>query len=132
MPDRGAHPYASQGTDRRASGARIEDHTLNDAPTPILLVSLLVLLIVIAFSSGTEVAMLSVNRYRIRHRAQAGERTREAARAAAAKAGRLARRQPRDPRSGERVRLGRRDHPRAAHRPPVRGAASGDRRSPSS
>ena len=44
-----------------------------DAPTLILLVSLFVLLIVIAFSSGTEVAMLSVNRYRIRNRAQKGE-----------------------------------------------------------
>jgi Mg2+/Co2+ transporter CorB len=48
---------------------------LDDAPTPILLISLLVLLIVIAFSSGTEVAMLSVNRYRIRHRAQSGQRS---------------------------------------------------------
>jgi len=48
---------------------------LDDAPTLILLVSLLVLLIVIAFSSGTEVAMLSVNRYRIRNRAQKGERS---------------------------------------------------------
>ena len=40
-----------------------------DAP---LLLALLVLLVIVAFSSGTEVAMLSVNRYRIRHRAQAG------------------------------------------------------------
>jgi Mg2+/Co2+ transporter CorB len=48
---------------------------LDDAPTPILLISLLVLLIVIGFSSGTEVAMLSVNRYRIRNRAQKGERS---------------------------------------------------------
>jgi Mg2+/Co2+ transporter CorB len=48
---------------------------LDDAPTLILLISLLVLLIVIAFSSGTEVAMLSVNRYRIRHRAQNGQRS---------------------------------------------------------
>jgi len=48
---------------------------LNDAPTVILLVSLLVLLVIIAFSSGTEVAMLSVNRYRIRTRAQNGERS---------------------------------------------------------
>ena len=48
---------------------------MDDAPTLILLISLLVLLIVIAFSSGTEVAMLSVNRYRIRHRAQKGERS---------------------------------------------------------
>lgn len=47
---------------------------MDDAPTLILLISLLVLLIVIAFSSGTEVAMLSVNRYRIRNRAQKGER----------------------------------------------------------
>jgi Mg2+/Co2+ transporter CorB len=53
--------------------AIVEEKALNDAPTLILLVSLLVLLIVIAFSSGTEVAMLSVNRYRIRHRAQNGQ-----------------------------------------------------------
>ena len=47
---------------------------MEDAPTPLLLLALLALLIVIAFSSGTEVAMLSVNRYRIRTRAVAGER----------------------------------------------------------
>lgn len=35
--------------------------------------ALLALLLVVAFSSGTEVAMLSVNRYRIRHRAQGGQ-----------------------------------------------------------
>jgi Mg2+/Co2+ transporter CorB len=44
------------------------------APTPLLLLVLLALLIIIAFSSGTEVAMLSVNRHRIRHRALQGER----------------------------------------------------------
>jgi Mg2+/Co2+ transporter CorB len=48
---------------------------LNDAPTSILVISLVALLVVIAFSSGTEVAMLSVNRYRVRHRAQSGQRT---------------------------------------------------------
>ncbi len=48
---------------------------MDDAPTLVLLISLLVLLMVIAFSSGTEVAMLSVNRYRIRNRAQKGERS---------------------------------------------------------
>ena len=48
---------------------------MNDAPTAILLISLLVLLVVIAFSSGTEVAMLSVNRYRVRTRAQGGLRS---------------------------------------------------------
>ncbi len=48
---------------------------MNDAPTTILLIALLVLLAIIAFSSGTEVAMLSVNRYRIRTRAQTGARS---------------------------------------------------------
>jgi Mg2+/Co2+ transporter CorB len=43
--------------------------------TAPLLVALLVLLLIVAFSSGTEVAMLSVNRFRIRHRAQAGSKT---------------------------------------------------------
>lgn len=47
---------------------------MNDAPSTFLLVTLLILLVVIAFSSGTEVAMLSVNRYRIRHLAQEGQR----------------------------------------------------------
>jgi Mg2+/Co2+ transporter CorB len=45
---------------------------LNLTSTPPLLVTLLVLLVIVAFSSGTEVAMLSVNRYRIRHRASTG------------------------------------------------------------
>jgi len=45
---------------------------LNLASTPPLLGTLLVLLVIVAFSSGTEVAMLSVNRYRIRHRASTG------------------------------------------------------------
>jgi Mg2+/Co2+ transporter CorB len=40
----------------------------------VLVSCLIGLLAVIAFSSGTEVAMLSVNRYRIRHRAQSGQR----------------------------------------------------------
>jgi Mg2+/Co2+ transporter CorB len=44
------------------------------APTLVLLLVLVALLVVIAFSSGTEVAMLAVNRYRIRHRATQGER----------------------------------------------------------
>jgi Mg2+/Co2+ transporter CorB len=44
------------------------------SPTPLLF-ALLLLLVVVAFSSGTEVAMLSVNRYRVRHRAQSGSAT---------------------------------------------------------
>jgi Mg2+/Co2+ transporter CorB len=46
---------------------------LSDATTPVLLLLLVALLSVIAFSAGTEVAMLSVNRYRVRHRAQRGQ-----------------------------------------------------------
>lgn len=48
---------------------------MEDAPTAVLIISLVLLLISIAFSSGTEVAMLSVNRYRVRNRAEKGERT---------------------------------------------------------
>ena len=47
---------------------------MNDARTDLLLLLLLGLLAIIAFSSGTEVAMLSVNRYRLRHRAKSGQR----------------------------------------------------------
>jgi Mg2+/Co2+ transporter CorB len=46
---------------------------VDKAPTIALSLILLGLLLIIAFSSGTEVAMLSVNRYRIRHRANQGE-----------------------------------------------------------
>lgn len=46
---------------------------METTPTPLLVIALLALLAVIAFSSGTEVAMLSVNRFRIRHRAAANE-----------------------------------------------------------
>jgi Mg2+/Co2+ transporter CorB len=42
--------------------------------TTILVLALVGLLLIVAFSSGTEVAMLSVNRFRIRHRAQSGNR----------------------------------------------------------
>ena len=48
---------------------------MDTAPSTTLLLALLVLLVVIAFSSGTEVAMLSLNRYRIRHKAQSGHST---------------------------------------------------------
>ena len=48
---------------------------MNLASTTPLLLTLFVLLVIVAFSSGTEVAMLSVNRYRIRHRAEGGSGT---------------------------------------------------------
>jgi Mg2+/Co2+ transporter CorB len=47
---------------------------VDKTPSIVLVLILLGLLLVIAFSSGTEVAMLSVNRYRIRHRANLGDR----------------------------------------------------------
>ena len=51
---------------------------MQNAPSWILIVSLVVLLLLIAFSSGTEVAMLSANRYKIRAAAKAGKRTAKA------------------------------------------------------
>jgi Mg2+/Co2+ transporter CorB len=48
---------------------------LDTAPSTTLLFALLALLVIIAFSSGTEVAMLSLNRYRIRHKAKSGHST---------------------------------------------------------
>ncbi|HET7756066.1 MAG TPA: CNNM domain-containing protein [Steroidobacteraceae bacterium] len=46
---------------------------MNVLATPLPQLALFALLVVAAFSSGAEAAMLSVNRYRIRHRAQAGQ-----------------------------------------------------------
>jgi Mg2+/Co2+ transporter CorB len=47
---------------------------LQDLATPTLLWLLLTTLTMVAFSSGTEVAMLSANRYRVRSQAAAGDR----------------------------------------------------------
>src|SRR6187402_2154409 len=52
--------------------------TMQNAPSLILWIALVVLLLLIAFSSGTEVAMLSANRYKIRAAAKAGKRTAKA------------------------------------------------------
>jgi Mg2+/Co2+ transporter CorB len=51
---------------------------MENAPSLILGIALVVLLLLIAFSSGTEVAMLSANRYKIRAAAKAGKRTAKA------------------------------------------------------
>jgi hypothetical protein len=51
---------------------------MQNAPSYILGIALVVLLLLIAFSSGTEVAMLSANRYKIRAAAKAGKRTAKA------------------------------------------------------
>jgi Mg2+/Co2+ transporter CorB len=48
---------------------------LNLLSTPVPQLTLFALLVIAAFSSGAEAAMLSVNRYRIRHRAEAGQRS---------------------------------------------------------
>ena len=51
---------------------------MQNAPSSVLGLALVVLLLLIAFSSGTEVAMLSANRYKIRAAAKAGKRTAKA------------------------------------------------------
>jgi Mg2+/Co2+ transporter CorB len=51
---------------------------MQNAPSYVLGISLVVLLLLIAFSSGTEVAMLSANRYKIRAAAKSGVRTAKA------------------------------------------------------
>jgi Mg2+/Co2+ transporter CorB len=51
---------------------------MENVPSYILGITLVVLLLLIAFSSGTEVAMLSANRYKIRAAAKAGKRTAKA------------------------------------------------------
>src|SRR5215510_7312087 len=48
---------------------------MENAPSSVLAAALVVLLLLIAFSSGTGVAMLSANRYKIRAAAKAGKRT---------------------------------------------------------
>ena len=51
---------------------------MENAPSLFLGIALVVLLLLIAFSSGTEVALLSANRYKIRAAAKAGKRTAKA------------------------------------------------------
>lgn len=70
-----SHASGAEAPDPPGAGWHFpRKRALNDAPTIVLLLALLALLILIAFASGAEVAMLSVNRYRIRTRAQAGNR----------------------------------------------------------
>ena len=66
--------------------------------------------------------MLSVNRYRIRHRAAAGERRARLLERLLAKPGRLAGREPGDPRAGQRRGFDRGDAAGAAHAARVRAA----------
>lgn len=47
---------------------------MSDAPTSTLVLLLVLLLFLIAFFAGTEVALLTINRYRLRHRAKSGDR----------------------------------------------------------
>jgi len=51
---------------------------MENAPSFALGIALVVLLLLIAFSSGTEVAMLAANRYKIRAAAKSGQRTAKA------------------------------------------------------
>lgn len=47
---------------------------MSEAPVGTLVLVLVILLILIAFFAGTEVALLTINRYRLRHRANQGDR----------------------------------------------------------
>ncbi|HZF17652.1 MAG TPA: HlyC/CorC family transporter [Steroidobacteraceae bacterium] len=53
---------------------RTEIPALNTISTTALWVSLVALLIAIGYFAGTETALMSLNRYRLRHRAEAGQR----------------------------------------------------------
>jgi len=48
--------------------------SLSDQPTLTLILLLFFLLVLVAFFAGTEVALLTINRYRLRHRASSGNR----------------------------------------------------------
>lgn len=48
---------------------------MSDQPTYVLVIFVLVLLLLVAFFAGTEVALLTINRYRLRSRANAGDRS---------------------------------------------------------
>jgi len=47
---------------------------LNDIPLAVLLVALVVCLVLSGFFSGSETGLMTLNRYRLRHRAQQGQR----------------------------------------------------------
>src|SRR5262245_2878747 len=47
---------------------------MREAPLSTLILVLVILLILIAFFAATEVALLTINRYRLRHRASKGDR----------------------------------------------------------
>ena len=57
-----------------ALSARHEANPLSDQPTLTLVLYLVFLLLLVAFFAGTEVALLTVNRYRLRNRANRGDR----------------------------------------------------------
>ena len=58
-----------------ALSARHEANPLSDQPTLTLVLYLVFLLLLVAFFAGTEVALLTVNRYRLRNRANRGDRS---------------------------------------------------------
>ena len=61
----------------------------DDAPLAALFGLLILLLLLSAFFSGSETALMSVNRYRLRHRARAGHRGARLAEALLARPDRL-------------------------------------------
>lgn len=48
--------------------------SISDAPVALMCAGLALLVLLSAFFSGTETALMSVNRYRLRHAARSGSR----------------------------------------------------------
>ncbi len=48
---------------------------MNDIPVGLLLLAVLLLIVICAFFASTETALMSINRYRLRHQAQLGNRS---------------------------------------------------------
>jgi hypothetical protein len=97
---------------------------LQDIPLGALFGALFILFLLSAFFSGSETALMSLNRYRMRHKAKQGHKRRPSGRASAGASGPAARPDPARQQPGEHP-----DHPdRDLHRlAPVRRCWSGDR-----
>jgi Mg2+/Co2+ transporter CorB len=48
---------------------------LNDIPIGLLLLAVILMIVICAFFASTETALMSINRYRLRHKAQSGNRS---------------------------------------------------------
>ena len=48
---------------------------MNDIPIGLLLLAVILMIVICAFFASTETALMSINRYRLRHKAQSGNRS---------------------------------------------------------